>query len=70
MWHVRDIWSKRNEGIKRDSFDIMHVRSHEVVLLRLTYAEVGDCEIEPNDNKDFVRKHCNLKTGHGKQADL
>lgn len=44
----------------------MHVESHEVILLRLTYAEVGDCEIEPNVNEDFVRKYC----GRGIDLDI
>lgn len=25
VWHVRDIWGKRNEGIKRDQYGIMLV---------------------------------------------
>lgn len=58
-FHVRDLWEHRNYGIHNECFgSFFGLKSHHSRFLKVTKANVGDCELHPEDSTAFRSTPC------------
>lgn len=59
-YHVRDIWEHKNEGIYANSYGGhgQVLKAHGIKFVKLSKANMGDCELYPYDDTPFESKPC------------
>ena len=58
-YHVRDLWDHKNEGIFSGCYGrTFFLNKHASKMIKITKAQVGDCELHPNDDTPFESKPC------------
>ena len=59
-YHVRNIWTHKNEGIFSNTYGSkgLRLKAHASKFLKLTHSWLGDCELHPDDPTPFESKPC------------